>query len=73
VTIAIPATGETVEAQLEEDEFYMLWLNEPNRKGRRMGRHLLSAVLKIGWRIASASLEEQPLLETHGFGSWQVQ
>ena len=38
-----------------------------------MGRHLLSAVLKIGWRIMRASPEEQTLLETHGFGSWQVQ
>jgi hypothetical protein len=35
VRIAVPATGETFEAQLEEDEFHMLWLNEPNRKGRR--------------------------------------
>jgi hypothetical protein len=58
VTIAIPATGETIVAQLEEDEFHMLWLNEPNRKGRRMGRYLLSAVLKIGWRIMRASPEE---------------
>jgi hypothetical protein len=37
VRIAVPATGETFEAQLEEDEFHMLWLNEPNRKGRRRG------------------------------------
>jgi hypothetical protein len=73
VTIAIPVTGETIVAQLEEDEFHMLWRNEPNRKGRRMGRYLLSAVLKIGWRIMRASPEEQTLLETHGFGSWQVQ
>jgi hypothetical protein len=26
VTIAAPATGETLEAQLEEDTFNMLWL-----------------------------------------------
>jgi hypothetical protein len=26
VTIAIPATGETIEAQFEEDGFQMLWL-----------------------------------------------
>jgi hypothetical protein len=51
----------------------MLWLDEPNRKGRRMGRYLLSAVVKIGWRIMRASPEEQALLETHGFSSWQVQ
>jgi hypothetical protein len=37
VTIAVPAIGDTFEAQLEEDDFRMLWLNEPNRKRRRMG------------------------------------
>jgi hypothetical protein len=73
VTIALPSTGETFEAQLEEDEFHMLWLNEPNRKARRMGRYLLSAVLNIGWRIVAASLEEQTLLDAHGFGSRRVQ
>ena len=73
VTVAVPATGETFDAQLDEDEFHMLWLNEPNRKGRRMGRDLLSAVLRIGWRIASASPEEQALRDAHGFGSGRVQ
>jgi hypothetical protein len=43
-----PDGGLPIDAQLEEDEFHMLWLNEPNRKERRMGRYLLSAVLKIG-------------------------
>jgi hypothetical protein len=38
-----------------------------------MGRYLLSAVLTIGWRIASASPEEQALLDAHGFGSGRVQ
>jgi hypothetical protein len=63
VRIAVPATGETFEVQLEEDEFHMLWLNEPNRKGRRRGRYLLSAVLKIGWRVVRASPEEQAVLD----------
>jgi hypothetical protein len=34
---------------------------------------LLSAVLKIGWRIVHASLEEQALLEAHWFGSRRIQ
>jgi hypothetical protein len=50
VTIAAP--GWTFEVQLEEDEWHMLWLNSPNRvTGKREGRYLLSAVLKVGWRI----------------------
>jgi hypothetical protein len=68
VTIHILDGGPPIAAQLEEDEFHMLWLNEPNRKGRRMGRYLLSAALQTGWRIVRASPEEQALLETHGFG-----
>ena len=70
----MPARGETFEAQLEEDEWHMLWLNSPNRvTGKRQGRYLLSAVLKIGWRIVKASPEEQAMLEAHGFGSRRVQ
>jgi|SRR5215218_5007959 hypothetical protein len=34
MTIAIPATGETSEAQLEEDTFHMLWLVHRNREQR---------------------------------------
>jgi hypothetical protein len=72
VTIAAP--GWTFEAQLEEDEWHMLWLNSPNRvTGKRQGRYLLSAVLKIGWRIVRASPAEQAMLEAHGFGSRRVQ
>ena len=37
-----------------------------------MGHYLLSAVLKIGWRIVRASPEEQVLVEAHGFGSGRV-
>jgi len=50
------------------------WLNTPNLvTGKRQGRYLLSAVLKIGWRIVSASPHEQAMLEAHGFGSRRVQ
>ena len=42
----------------------MLWLNSPNRvTGERQGRCLLSAVLKIGWRIVESTPEERALLE----------
>ena len=45
MTIAAP--GWTFEAQLEEDEFSMLWLNTRNLvTGKRQGPYLLSAVLK---------------------------
>jgi hypothetical protein len=42
-------------------------------RGKRQGRYLLSAVLKIGWRIVRASPEEQAMLEAHGFGSRRIQ
>ena len=67
-------TDETFQAQLEHDEFHMRSLNSPNRiTGKRQGRYLLSAVLKIGWRIVRASPEEQAVLEAHGFGSRRIQ
>ncbi len=60
-------TGLDVDAQLEEDEWHMLWLNTPNLvTGKRQGRYLLSAVLKIGWRIVAASPDEQAMLEAPG-------
>ena len=65
MTIAVPTSGGwTFEAHLEEDEFGMLWLNSPNRvTGKRQGRYLLSAVLKIGWRIVESSwLQMYPTL-----------
>jgi hypothetical protein len=62
-------SGPTFDAWLEEREFHMLWLI--NRNPRNSGRVqiLLSAALQTAWRIASASPEEQALLDTHGFGS----
>jgi hypothetical protein len=73
VTISLPANGETSEAQLEEDGFHMLWLVHRNRRNSGRVQILLSAALQIGWRIASASPEEQALLEAHGLASGRVQ
>jgi len=72
MTIAAP--GWTFEAQLEEDGFHMLWLVKSHqRTGTVQGRYLLSALLKMGWRIVAASPDEQAMLEAHGFGSRRVQ
>ena len=75
VTIAVPTSGGwTFEAQLEEDEFHMLWLVQRyKRRGKRQLSLLLSAALKTGCRIVSASPEEQAMLEAHGLGSGRVQ
>jgi hypothetical protein len=73
VTISLPANGETSEAQLEEDGFHMLWLVHRNRRNSGRVQILLSAALQIGWRIASASPEEQALVEAHGLASGRVQ
>lgn len=75
VTIVGAAIGETSEPQLEEDEFHMLWLVHRNRRnsGRVRVQILLSAALQNGWRIVTASPEEQALLEAHGFGSRRLQ
>jgi hypothetical protein len=68
VTIVGPADGETSEAQLEQREFHMRLINRNPRNSGRV-QILLSAALQTAWRIASASPEEQALLDTHGFGS----
>jgi hypothetical protein len=73
VTIAIPATGETIEAQFEEDGFQMLWLVHRNRRNSGRVQILLSAALQNGWRVSSASPEEQATLDAHGFGRGWVQ
>jgi hypothetical protein len=73
MTIDLPLSGETFEAELKEDDD-VLSLHERNRlSDDRMEFYLLEDVLKIGWRIVSASPEEQALLDTHGFGSRRVQ
>jgi hypothetical protein len=74
MTIELPLSGETFDAELKEDDGGVLWLHEPNRvSDERMGFYLLADVLKIGWRIVAASPDEQALLDAHGFGSGRVQ
>jgi hypothetical protein len=74
VTIELPLSGETFEAELKEDDGGVLSLHERNRvSDERMEFYLLEDVLKIGWRIVRASPEEQALLNAHGFGSGRVQ
>jgi hypothetical protein len=73
VTISLPTTGETSEAQLEEDTFHMLWLVHRNRRNSGRVQILLSAALQTGWRIVQTSPEEQVLLDAHGFGSRTIQ
>jgi hypothetical protein len=71
VTIAVPTSGGwTLAATLEEDEFGMLWLVD-GRLGTGKPRVwlLLSAALKNGCKIVSATRAERALLEAHGFGS----
>jgi hypothetical protein len=74
MTIAVPTSGgETFEAQLEDDEFHMLWLiNRSRRSGGRV-QVMLSAALQTGWSIVRVSAEEQALLEAHGFGRGRLQ
>jgi hypothetical protein len=50
-----------------------LWLSNRNRRNSGRVQILLSAALQNGWRLASASAEEQALLDAHGFGSGRVQ
>jgi hypothetical protein len=74
VTIELPLSGETFEAELKEDDGGALWLHESNRVStERSGFYQLADVLKIGWRIVRASPEEQALLDAHGFRSGRVQ
>ena len=73
MTIQIPDGGPPFEAQLEENGFHMLWLINRNRRNSGRVQILLSAALQNGWRIVSASPEEQALLEAHGFGSGRIQ
>jgi hypothetical protein len=70
VTILIPVTGHTFEAELEASAQGSLWIHEFRAAtGERIVSWELVAVLKLGWRIANASPEEQAVLETHGFWS----
>ena len=72
MTIALPLSEETFEAELVADESGVLSVYEPSR-AKMKAFYPLAAVLKIGWRIVRASPEEQALLDAHGFGSRRVQ
>jgi hypothetical protein len=67
------STGDTSEAQLEEDDFHMLWLVHRNRRNSGRVQILLSAALQTGWRIANGITDERALLHAHGFGRGRVQ
>jgi hypothetical protein len=58
MTITVPAAGETFEVQLVEDERGVLHLLQQ----RPRVDYLLAAVLKIGWRIVSATADERAML-----------
>ena len=74
MTIELPLSGETFEGELKEDDGGVLWLHEPSRvSDERIGFYLLADVLKIGWRIVSASPQEQAMLDAHRFGREWVQ
>jgi hypothetical protein len=72
MTIAVPLSDETFEAELEADESGVLMLYEPSRAKHR-AFYPPAAVLQIGWRIVAASPEEPAVLDAHGFGSGSVQ
>jgi hypothetical protein len=71
MTIGLPLSAETFEAEIEADESGVLMLYADAARSTR--RSTRAAVLRIGWRIVSASPAEQALLEAHGFGSGRVQ
>ena len=71
--MTIAASGETLAAQLEEDEFHMLWLIHRNRRNSGRVQILLSAALQTGWRIVESTPEERALLKAHGLASGRVQ
>ena len=71
VTIAVRTSGGwTFEAQLEEDEFQMLWLVQ---RHSRTGKRRMWSCFKHGCRSVTATPAEQVLLDAHGFGSGRIQ
>jgi hypothetical protein len=72
VTLVVAASGQRLEAQLEEDAQGNLCLYQLSHGGgtRCWG---LATVLKLGWRIVWASPAEQAQLNAHGFGRGWVQ
>jgi len=75
VTIAVPTSGGwTFEAQLEEDEWHMLWLvRRHGGTGKRQLWIFVSAALKNNWHIVNATPAERELLAAHRFASGRVQ
>jgi hypothetical protein len=75
MTIAVPTSGGwTFLAQLEEDEWHLLWLVTRWRPtGAVQSRCLLTAALKNGWRIVESTADERALLDAHGLASGRVQ
>jgi hypothetical protein len=70
VTIFIPVNGHTIDAELEASTNGIVWIHELRATtGERIVSWDLVAVLKLGWRIVSASPEERALLEAHGLAS----
>ena len=70
MTVLIPATGHTIEAELEACAQGILWIHELRAAtGDRIVSWELLEVLKLGWRIVSTSAEERVVLDTHGFWS----
>ena len=55
-------------SRAEVDEHGVVW-----RTDAEGVRYQLAVVFQGGWRIVSASPEEQALLDAHGFGSGRVQ
>jgi hypothetical protein len=70
MTIRIPGTGETFEAQLVADERGVLRLVEGNP---REATYSLSAVLTVGWRFEDSTPAERALVVQHGFVSGRLQ
>ena len=66
MTIRELASGIRFDAALVEDDAGALWLcvHEPQPTGAT-GTYALEDLLRTGWVIASASLQEQALLDAH--------
>jgi hypothetical protein len=74
VTIAVPTSGGwTFEAQLEDDEFHMLWLVQ---RHRRTGERSWGSCCRPLSRTPAGLWTprgEQVLLDARGFGSGRIQ
>jgi hypothetical protein len=74
MTIQLPLSDETFEAELVQDELGVLWVAERAAvAGVVMDYRRLAQVIDIGWRIVSAKPHEQALLDAHGFGTERLQ